>query len=89
LRHTQVVTYYYPLGVPGGFLVARKVVKNMKTIFQITPLTKKATRWIENNLEKDALKNAYAVVVGHRYIYPIYEAMLKDGLKNKHDFLIA
>ena len=50
------------------------------SIFLLRPLSESAKIWIEENLSSDAQWFGDAVVVEHRYIWPILEGIQNDGL---------
>jgi len=54
--------------------------KNHGTLFLLFPVTETAHSWVEENLPSDAQWFGNAVVVEHRYIWPILEGIQNDGL---------
>jgi hypothetical protein len=56
--------------------------ENHGSIFLLYPisLSQSAQSWIEENLPKDAQRFGNAVVVEHRYIWPILEGIQNDAL---------
>lgn len=59
----------------------------MKTIYFLSPLSKKASKWMEDNLGGEQTKISNGIAVGHRYISDIVEAIKREGLAK--DFSIA
>ncbi len=50
------------------------------TVYLLRPLTPAAFDWIEEHIPKDAQRLGNAVAIEHRYIGPIAEGILEDGL---------
>jgi len=50
------------------------------TVYLLRPLTPAAFEWIEEHIPEDAQRLGNAVAVEHRYIGPIAEGILADGL---------
>ena len=50
------------------------------TVYLLVPLTPAAFDWIEEHIPGDAQRLGTAVAVEHRYIGPIAEGILADGL---------
>lgn len=62
----------------------------MKTVLLLCPLTSEATKWVEDNVNcADYQKMGQNVVVEHRYITDIVEAMQQEGFKYGEDFEVA
>ena len=56
-------------------------VDNHGSIFIVTPCSPAGSEWVDDNLPTEAQRwGANGVVVEHRYITPIVEGMLSDGL---------
>src|SRR5260370_38898389 len=50
------------------------------TVYLLRPLTPAAFDWIDEHIPEDTQRLATAVAVEHRYIGPIAEGILADGL---------
>ena len=50
------------------------------TVYLLRPLTPAAFDWIEKHIPEDAQRLGNAIAVEHRYIGPIAEGILADGL---------
>src|SRR5882762_8416537 len=50
------------------------------TVYLLRPLTPAAFEWIEQHIPEDAQRLGNAIAVEHRYIGPIAEGILADGL---------
>jgi len=50
------------------------------TVYLLRPLTPAAFDWIEEHIPKDAQRLGNAIAVEHRYIGPIAEGIVADGL---------
>jgi len=50
------------------------------TVYLLRPLTPAAFDWIEEHIPEDAQRLGTAIAVEHRYIGPIAEGILADGL---------
>lgn len=59
----------------------------MKTIYFLSPLSKRASKWIKENLIGEQTKIGTSIIVEHRYISDIVEAIKECGLIK--DFSIA
>lgn len=55
------------------------LIRNEGTVFVFCPLTIKAKQWISNNVD-DPLWFGCALVVEHRYAWPLAVGMQDDGL---------
>ena len=55
-------------------------VNNQGTIFLLAPQTIPGHAWVDDYLPDDAQWFGNAVVVEHRYIGPIIEGIVNDGL---------
>lgn len=51
------------------------------TVYAMHPLTEAAHRWLEDNIGPDATWYGDALMVKSRYLDPIIEGMLDDGLE--------
>lgn len=56
------------------------VCENHGSLFLLIPRSAPAKIWIEENLPEDRMTFCDAVVVEHRYIWPILEGIQSDGL---------
>jgi len=54
--------------------------ENHGSTFLLRPLSESAKIWVEENLPDEAQWFGDAVVVEHRYIWPILEGIENDGL---------
>jgi len=54
--------------------------ENHGSIFLLFPVSQSAQSWIEENLPSDVQWFGQAVVIEHRYIWPILEGIQNDGL---------
>ena len=54
--------------------------ENHGSIFLLYPLSESAKSWVEENLPSDAQRFANAVVIEHRYVWAILEAIQNDKL---------
>jgi len=54
--------------------------ENHGSIFLLYPISQSAQSWIEENVPSDVQWLGQAVVVEHRYIWPILEGIQNDGL---------
>jgi hypothetical protein len=54
--------------------------ENHGSIFLLRPVTPSASDWISEHIPDDAQFFGNAVVVEHRYIWPILEGIQNDGL---------
>ena len=50
------------------------------TVYLLRPLTPAAFDWIGEHIPEDAQRLGNAVAIEHRYIGPIAEGILEDGL---------
>ena len=50
------------------------------TVYLLRPLTPAAFDWLEEHIPEDAQRLGTAIAVEHRYIGPIAEGILADGL---------
>ncbi len=50
------------------------------SVYLLRPLTPAAFNWIEEHIPEDAQRLGTAIAVEHRYIGPIAEGILADGL---------
>lgn len=50
------------------------------TVFLLIPKTKAAKAWVGEHIPADAMYLGRGVAVEHRYIMPIVEGILNDGL---------
>src|SRR5712692_2982029 len=55
------------------------------SIYLLRPLTPAAFDWIEEHIPEDAQRLGTAIAVEHRYIGPIAEGILADGLVLRRD----
>lgn len=59
-------------------------VLNAGSIFVLTPLTPEADAWVEEKVgitEETQFWGKKGVVIEHRYVQPIIDGLLEDGLK--------
>ena len=76
------------LPAPGGVVkIAKNLVgdftvvgKGGDTVFLLVPNTEAANDWAEEHLPQDAQRLGRGIAVEHRYIFPILEGILRDGL---------
>jgi hypothetical protein len=54
-------------------------VVDFRTVYLLQPNTRRAKRWVQDNLPRDHVKYAGASVVEHRYIGDIIDGIQKDG----------
>jgi hypothetical protein len=54
--------------------------ENHGSIFLLYPLSKSARSWVEQNLPSDAQFFGNAVVIEHRYVWPILEGIQNESL---------
>lgn len=72
---------------PEDLLQARRapeqdiVVRNEGSIVLLCPKTPTAESWLEEHLDPDALMYGPAYCVEPRYVAPIVEGAIEDGLK--------
>lgn len=57
------------------------VVQNEGTIVLLVPETEVADEWLDEHLDPDVVRWATGYVVEPRYVAPIIEGALEDGLK--------
>jgi hypothetical protein len=50
------------------------------TVYLLRPLTPAAFAWVEEHIPEDAQRLGTAIAVEHRYIGPIAEGIVADGL---------
>ncbi len=50
------------------------------TVYLLRPLTSAAFAWVEEHIPEDAQRLGNAIAVEHRYIGPIAEGIIGDGL---------
>jgi len=55
--------------------------ENHGSLFLLYPLTQSAQSWISQHIPPDAQTFGEAIVVEHRYIWTILDAVQTDGLK--------
>jgi hypothetical protein len=56
-------------------------ISNHGSIVILTPLTEPARAWISENLPGDVMRWAGGIVIEPRYIGPIVDGMIADGLE--------
>jgi len=50
------------------------------SLFTLTPLTPAACQWVDEFIDPDAQHWGGGIVIEHRYITPIVNAIIEDGL---------
>jgi hypothetical protein len=62
----------------------------LKTVFILSAFTDRAVKWIGENVRYEGWQKVGdgGIAVEHRYIEPIVEAMIEDGLVREKDFTV-
>ena len=61
----------------------------MKTLYVLYPLSQEAKEWVDEHVHYESYQMiGEGIGVEHRYIDPIVEAMLEEGLKYSEDFTV-
>ena len=59
----------------------------MQSVYGLTPLTERAQKWVDENVNFEPWQLlGLTIVLEHRYIDEILEAMVDDGLEDGVDF---
>ena len=62
----------------------------MQSVYGITPVTKEAKAWIEENASFESWQWLEGMLyVEHNYIADLIEGMIGDGLKPNNDFRVG
>lgn len=56
------------------------VVSGGGTLYLLTPVTKRAQKWVDEHLPEDRQTLGTGIAVEHRYIGEIVEGIKRDGL---------
>jgi hypothetical protein len=71
--HLKTTLFLFPLPI-------QTLVNNVGTLYTFCPLTPRATEWIDEHVQDNALWFGHALIVEHRYAWALAQGMKDEGL---------